>query len=764
MKRAFGSKEAKDLIKAHKAWREKIVSVKAEEPKLLGEISSAAEALEAVEADRILSETPIDEINRSGKSFRIKTLRDGGFNTVADLNKATLTSLSAINGISDDGARQIKQVVNEIVKTTKQNVKIRLSSDNKTPESTRLIKAVSKYKSVRKLINECTNLDSEHGARVDKAISSLTHGTNAVKWFFTPEHRKNKAEEAYTYLNGLSAGEYGITASGIISELDKSSRLSDEEAWQDFADNSVTFFNILEEICPDSIGTTDTMYGLPEELALAIQEQPINTEGLRCELRRYQEWGVKYILHQGRVLLGDEMGLGKTIQAIASMVSLRNDGATHFMVVCPASVVTNWCREVTKMSDLSVIKIHGSDRDSAFVDWVKKGGVGVTTFETTGRFEIPEDLTLTMLVTDEAHYIKNPSAQRTKNVKKICAKAVRLLFMTGTALENNVKEMITLMDILQPVVANSVQGMEFLSSAPEFREKVSPVYYRRRREDVLTELPELTETQEWCDLLPEEKKIYEQAVLEHHFANARRVSWSVGDMKKSSKAIRLMEIVEEAKAENRKIIVFSFFLDTIKKVTDMLGEQCLAPINGSVSPQRRQEIIDEFNAAPAGAVLAAQIQSGGTGLNIQCASVVILCEPQFKPSIENQAISRAYRMGQTRNVLVYRLLCDDTVDERITEILATKQALFDAFADTSEVADKSFELDEKTFAGIMKQEEDRINGVGTASDYANRGSAAPMPASENAENTDTENTAEESTASESEASPEENKEESNGQQ
>lgn len=96
----------------------------------------------------------------------------------------------------------------------------------------------------------------------------------------------------------------------------------------------------------------------------------------------------------------------------------------------------------------------------------------------------------------------------------------------------------------------------------------------------------------------------------------------------------------------------------------LLGKRCTNPINGSVTPQRRQEIIDEFDKAPAGTVLVAQIQSGGTGLNIQSASVVVLCEPQFKPSIENQAISRAYRMGQTRNVLVYRLLCEDTVDEK----------------------------------------------------------------------------------------------------
>ena len=113
--------------------------------------------------------------------------------------------------------------------------------------------------------------------------------------------------------------------------------------------------------------------------------------------------------------------------------------------------------------------------------------------------------------------------------------------------------------------------------------------------------------------------------------------------------------------------------------------------------------------APPGTVLAAQIQSGGTGLNIQAASVVIICEPQLKPSVENQAISRAYRMGQTRNVLVYRLLCEDSVDERIMSLLEDKQAIFDAFADRSEAADESREIDEKTFGDIIRAEIDRIN-------------------------------------------------------
>ena len=281
--------------------------------------------------------------------------------------------------------------------------------------------------------------------------------------------------------------------------------------------------------------------------------------------------------------------------------------------------------------------------------------------------------------------------------------------MTGTALENNVDEMIELIRQLNPLLALSLSRMASISAAPQFRKAIAPVYYRRKREDVLTELPELIESKEWCVMNHYEEAAYEEAVLSKNYAEVRRVSWNLDDLKYSSKATRLLELVDEAKSDGRKVIVFSFFLDTLRKVASLLGDQCTQPINGSVTPQRRQEIIDGFDDAPPGTVLVAQIQSGGTGLNIQSASVVVICEPQFKPSIENQAVSRAYRMGQTRNVLVYRLLCEGTADEKIMDTLESKQAIFDAFADKSVAASESLELDERTFGNIIKEEIDRIN-------------------------------------------------------
>ena len=180
------------------------------------------------------------------------------------------------------------------------------------------------------------------------------------------------------------------------------------------------------------------------------------------------------------------------------------------------------------------------------------GGVAVTTYETTAYFKLPDDFKFSMLVVDEAHYIKNPDANRSINTRAICAHAQRLLFMTGTALENNVDEMVNLIDILRPDIAKQISRMKMLSSAPQFREKVATVYYRRKREDVLTELPELLENEEWCQLCAEEEQAYEEAVLSRNYNAARRVSWNVSDLKNSCKANRMLEIIEEAKSEDRK--------------------------------------------------------------------------------------------------------------------------------------------------------------------------------------------------------------------
>ena len=477
--------------------------------------------------------------------------------------------------------------------------------------------------------------------------------------------------------------------------------------------NSVAYYTALEQVGKSWGNGNVNDNGLSSELLKEIEAQPLDLQDLKATLRSYQTFGVKYIVHQKRTLLGDEMGLGKTMQAIASMCALKAQGKHHFMVVCPASVLINWCREISKFCSLEVTKVHGGD-DEALLYWRENGGVAVTTYESISRFDLPEKFRFGMLVADEAHYVKNPQAKRTKALVDLLSHCENVLFMSGTPLENRVEEMCFLVNCLNKEIAAEIEKVKYISTAEQFRAELAPVYLRRTRDDVLTELPELTEKEQWCELNAAEQSAYSDAVMSENFMAMRQVSWNVDDLESSTKAQRLLELCDKARDEGRKVIVFSFFRNTLKKVEELLSDRCMEVITGEVSPQRRQEIVDEFTKAQAGAVLISQVQAGGTGLNIQSASVIIFCEPQIKPSIENQAISRAYRMGQVRDVLVYRLLADETVDERMLELLRTKQEAFDSFAEESVVGEESLELEEtKPQEGswidkMVKEEKERL--------------------------------------------------------
>ena len=598
MARAFSSADAKELLTWHHQTIDKLNRAEASREEYKEKVKNASDALVAQAVLKVLQDIPIEEINRDKKGFRVKALREYGYETIADIAPISVYTIASVRGISEDAAYSIKKIVNDIVSKARQGIKIRLSTDNQSEEATELVLALLQYHCSLAVSDDCSKLLSSSLQQITCAEEELKVGLNGIRWFFSSKAKKEKAIEAFNLLTSLKDNEYGRNVGTQLDVADKIERTQGSDAWQDFSNNSVRYFNDLEDINPGVLGNDDSVYGLPEDLAREIQEECFFPDGLLCELRRYQEWGVKYILHQERVLLGDEMGLGKTVQAIATMVSLRNTGGTHFIVVCPASVITNWCREIRKMSLLSVTKVHGAGRKAALESWIKTGGVAVTTYETVAYCKLPDDFKFKLLVVDEAHYIKNPGARRSINVKNLSVYAERLLFMTGTALENKVDEMISLIRILQPEIASKVQGMVFMASAPQFREAVSPVYYRRKREDVLTELPELIESREWCTLTRNEETFYEQAVLSKNYAEARRVSWNVDDLRDSSKAARLLELIDEAKSDGRKVIVFSFFRDTLRKVSMLLGDLCMNPINGSVTLNAGRKLLMNSTKRP----------------------------------------------------------------------------------------------------------------------------------------------------------------------
>lgn len=646
------------------------------------------------------------------KGLRVNSLKENGYSSIKDVLKSTVWTISAVYGISENTAYDIIRYAKSIKERTRQSISLKFDETVRSKESTMLLNEVYQYDKYLDLINIYQSLHAKYSKFYNAINENNDKKFTIEDWYKSPYSLKIKIFKYYKFLESDEHFEYLEKVENLFVKWNsvEISKITNDELWKYYKENSARIYSILDQLLPGLFGNSDVFYGLPEQLAEEIKEECFFPDGLLTTLRVYQEWGVKYILHQKNVLLGDEMGLGKTLQAIATMVSLRNIGATHFIVVCPAAVLINWCREIQKHSKLRAIKVHGSSRNAEFKRWQRFGGVCVTTYETVKHLNLPEDYKFTLLVVDEAHYIKNNESQRTKNVIELGKKAERHLYLTGTALENKVDEMIALINQLNPTLSRVAEKYKYISSANTYREKIAPVYYRRKVKDVQKELPELIEKEAWVAINAEEKRIYEENVFSKSYASIRRVSWDVDDLNYSSKAARLKTIIDGAKEEGRKVIVFSFFLDTIRKIREYFSDVCLQPITGAINSQKRQEIIDEFSESAPGTVLVAQIQAGGTGLNIQAASVVVIAEPQLKPSIENQAIARAHRMGQTSNVFVYRLLCENTIDEKIVDLLKEKQQIFDAFADESVAAkaQNQNEISEKTMGQLVQEEIDRI--------------------------------------------------------
>lgn len=657
------------------------------------------------EAKKQLNTIPVQEICKNS-SARASALERSGYRTVGDVCDANEITLSYIPGISKRSAYDVKHNADIFKREIERNTKIKLSLDDLTVNKRAALTQIAIYQDKNDAKRKLIEQNEIEASNLSHSSAKLKEASGCINWFFLTDAEKQQVRTSYNYMKEILFSEYTNNIYRLTKIIDEGTNISFSEVSDRFRQDPVPFFNVIENICPGALGNSDKYYGLEVEFAKKIQTEKVLFDGLKCTLRNYQDMGVRYILHQKKVLLGDEMGLGKTIQAIAAMVSLKNFGATHFVVVCPASVLINWCREIAEHSDLKPIKVHGYDKKIEFENWLNNGGVCVTTYETTKIFTSLYNYNIDMLVVDEAHYVKNPSAMRTKNVAVICEHTDRILFMTGTPLENKVDEMIALINMIRPIIADQMQYATQSMYSENFKRIIMPVYYRRKRDDVLTELPEKIESEEWLEPSSADMSAYlqalEQGSYNHH--EIRKVSWNVTDISKSSKAKRLKELVEEAFEEGRKIIVYSFYLGVIELVRDILGSKCVGVINGSVSPKERQNIIDRFDRAEDGAVLVAQIQSGGVGLNIQAASVIIICEPQVKPSIESQAISRAYRMGQTRNVLVYRLLCKNTIDERMMTILAKKQREFDKYADKSLAAEQFVSIDDKSLTSMIEEE------------------------------------------------------------
>jgi SNF2 family DNA or RNA helicase len=665
----------------------------------------ARRAYEAVRDQLVAGELdtmPVDRLRELvlGRRVTFAPVSDAGLDTVGAVLTAGGQALRRIPQVRRRTAKRIMAAAWQMREYVEESTRVRIDPDARTHEQAALIAALRRYERSRSLMKgpDPSLLAGELG----RHLSPAARGASRRRMLFTfSERKKQEARDALAELDATLSSKKFTTArkrlSRAESELDKARKTPRAaRLWNDYLARPVAYNALLIEVAGlDPVREAGQGY-LPADIAERVRVFPLDRSRLKTSLRGYQAFGARFALVQERVILGDEMGLGKTMQALAAMCHLAAKGATHFLVVCPASVVVNWTREVERHTLLESRRVHGPSekREAAQQEWAARGGVAITTFEALRAMPEDLDVSVAMMVVDEAHYVKNPTALRTQAVSEWAALSRRVLFMTGTPMENKVREFGVLVGHLRPEVAEDLDIADGALDGTKFREAVAPVYLRRNQEDVLSELPPRLETQEWVALEGPTLRAYRKAVLAGNFMAMRRAAFDPGTVKGSPKLRRLVEIVSEAADGGRKVVVFSYFRDVLETVTQVLGSerdgvpgvQVIGPLTGDIPPTGRQAMVDEFTAAKGPAVLVSQIQAGGVGLNIQAASVIIIAEPQLTPSIEEQAIARAHRMGQVRRVDVHRLLCGDSVDQRVLELLTDKREAFDEYARRSDMA------------------------------------------------------------------------------
>jgi len=459
------------------------------------------------------------------------------------------------------------------------------------------------------------------------------------------------------------------------------------------------------------------------EISQAIAEG----SGIRATLRPYQQVGVQWLWTLRTLGLGgclaDDMGLGKTLQVIALIALLDADEAAEDatdLVVVPASLIDNWRSELARFApQLRVLVAHPSRLPSASLkalsaSEVQAHDVVITTYGTTLRTPWMRELGWRCVVLDEAQAIKNPGAKQTRSVKRLRARW--RLALTGTPVENRLGDLWSIFDFLNPGLLGSAADFGRLTKAlakrrgdgyAPLRKLVSPYILRRLKTDkrVIADLPDKTEVVAHCYLTRAQAALYGQSVeelaaaLEGAEGVARRglvlafltrfkqicnhpSQWTgdgAFDPAQSGKFLRLAELCEPIAARQDKALVFTQY----RKMTEPLSRHlagCFGRpglvLHGGTPVAKRAELVRRFQEGDA-PFMVLSLKAAGTGLNLTAANHVVHFDRWWNPAVENQATDRAFRIGQKRNVLVHKFVCEGTVEERIDELIASKQSLSD---------------------------------------------------------------------------------------
>ena len=462
---------------------------------------------------------------------------------------------------------------------------------------------------------------------------------------------------------------------------------------------------------------------------------------LHGTLRAYQHAGVQWLHLLARLGLGaclaDDMGLGKTIQVLSLLLVLKEQGIGKrkpSLLVAPASLLANWAAEISRFApSLRAVVIHPSAEKPNIAEAADLAGVdlAITSYGFLARAAWLGDIPWNLVVIDEAQAIKNPAAKQTRTVKQL--KADARIALTGTPIENRLGDLWSIFDFINPGLLGSAKQfstfVKQLADRPHnpygpLRELVRPYILRRMKTDrsIIADLPDKTEVKAFCLLSRKQAALYQQAVddladqLEHADGIQRRgivlallmrlkqicnhPSQWLGDNawgeEDSGKFARLREIAEEIAARQEKALVFTQFKETTAPLAAFLetvfGRAGLV-LHGETEVRKRKDLVRQFQEDENVLFFVLSVKAGGAGLNLTAASHVIHFDRWWNPAVENQATDRAFRIGQTKNVLVHKFVCRGTVEDKIDRMIEAKQQLAGDFlgsgADTvlTEMAD-----------------------------------------------------------------------------
>ena len=449
----------------------------------------------------------------------------------------------------------------------------------------------------------------------------------------------------------------------------------------------------------------------------SLQKEIKVPEFLNGVMRSYQKSGFRWLVLLNHYnfggILADDMGLGKTLQTISLLSILPSDATS--LVVCPKTLLYNWADEIEKFNKSLTYLIYDGpvQKRKKLLKGAKPNIILISYSMIINDVDNFKDEKFYYIILDESQYIKNPYTMRSTAIKKLNGK--HKLCLTGTPIQNNPIELWSLFDFLMPGFLPSLRNFKnnFINPADGkgieiLKKMIAPFILRRTKESVLMELPDKQVQTIFAKPSPLQEKLYLQALSEMKSKNIdvtnpeyikrnyinilslitklRLISNHPHLVDKniklnpefSGKTEALLELIEEALASNRKILIFSQFVKMLNIIKSLLKKKKIPFLYMDGSTQNRKEVIDEFNTNNKIRIFLVSLKTGGYGINLTSADTVIIVDPWWNPMEENQAIDRAHRMGQTKKVIVYKLITKGTIEEKILQLQKKKWDMFDS--------------------------------------------------------------------------------------